>query len=163
MIVADNWLPLWRSLAVFQFGALRGLNSSDECSHTLWMCQTEQENHWDSNWQDGKMWVQGRERQRGRIVYERWRQKERGAAKFVSPCSMFAALCLKTDSFKSLWSWEMITKKHSHNMIHIKYVLLFLLWPAWDRLISFWHELILSLHLKDLITWDDTKSRHADH
>lgn len=79
MIVADNWLPPWRSLAVFQFGTSRGLNSSDECSHTLWMCQTEEENHWDSNWHDGKMWERGRERQREEGLFMRGegRKKER--------------------------------------------------------------------------------------
>lgn len=79
MILADNWLPLWRSLAVFQFGAMQGLNSSDECSHTLWMCQTEEENHWDSNWHNGKMWEWGRERQRQEELFMRdeSRKKER--------------------------------------------------------------------------------------
>lgn len=80
MIVADNWLPPWRLLAVFQFGALRGLNSSDECSHTLCMCQTEEENHWDGNWHDGKMWEPARERQeRVEVLFMRdeGRKKER--------------------------------------------------------------------------------------
>lgn len=89
MIVPDNWLPPWCSLAVFQFGALRGLNSSDECSHTLWMCQTEEENHWDCNWHDGKMWERGRERWRegGLFMRDEDRKKERHLnASGLVPC-----------------------------------------------------------------------------
>lgn len=43
MIVPDNRLPPSCSLAAFQSGALRGLNSADECSHTRRMCQAEEE------------------------------------------------------------------------------------------------------------------------
>lgn len=62
MMVPDNRLPPWCSLAVFQLGALRGLNGADECSHTRWRCQTEEENRWDCNWHDGNMWGRGRGR-----------------------------------------------------------------------------------------------------
>lgn len=119
MIVADNWLPPWRSLAVFQFGALRGLNSSDEHSHTLRMCQTEEENHWDGNWQDSKMWARGRERERekGLFMGDEGRKK-REAFKCVSPRCLFTALLLETDSFKALWRWEKKIKQQSHKMLH---------------------------------------------
>lgn len=71
VIVSDKWLLPWCSLAVFQFRALQGLNSSDECSHTLLMCQTKRENHWDCSWHDGKMWERGRERCREKGLFMR--------------------------------------------------------------------------------------------
>lgn len=99
MIVADNWLPPWRSLAVFQFGALRGLNSSDEHSHTLRMCQTEEENHWDGNWQDSKMWARGRERGRERKACL-WEKKAERKERHLNVSALVA--CLQLCSWKQI-------------------------------------------------------------
>lgn len=71
----DKRLPLWHSLAVFQLRASRGLNSSDESSHTPWMCQTEEENHWDSRWQEGTTWARVRDGDGRGCVWKKEREE----------------------------------------------------------------------------------------